>query len=91
MARLIAARDKLAVVQHYQKIAACNLAARPHFYFRDLGGYLANLADLWKMEVYALARHLNDDLYGREVVPAGSIAIKPSAFAFVRISFQSIM
>lgn len=47
--------------------------------YGDLGGYLANLADLWKMEVYELAQYLNDAVYGREVIPAGSIRIKPSA------------
>ncbi len=47
--------------------------------YGDLGGYLANISDLWKMEVYELASYLNDSVYGREVIPAGSISIKPSA------------
>jgi NAD+ synthase (glutamine-hydrolysing) len=47
--------------------------------YGDLGGYFACLADLWKMEVYALARHLNDAVYGREVIPRGSLDIVPSA------------
>lgn len=47
--------------------------------YGDLGGYLANIADLWKMEVYALGRHLNDVVYGREVIPAGIFTVKPSA------------
>lgn len=47
--------------------------------YGDLGGFLANLADLWKGEVYALAKFLNEEIYQREVIPAGTIKIKPSA------------
>jgi NAD+ synthase (glutamine-hydrolysing) len=47
--------------------------------YGDLGGWLANLADLWKTEVYALARHLNKQVFGREVIPRGSLDIVPSA------------
>lgn len=47
--------------------------------YGDLGGFLANLADLWKGEIYALAEFLNRDIYGREVIPAGTVKIKPSA------------
>jgi NAD+ synthase (glutamine-hydrolysing) len=47
--------------------------------YGDLCGYLANLADLWKGEVYALAHYLNGSVYGREVIPRGSIDIVPSA------------
>ncbi|MCE9614160.1 MAG: NAD(+) synthase [Lentisphaerae bacterium] len=47
--------------------------------YGDLGGYLANLADLWKMEVYALAAHLNERLFGRVVIPPGTLALTPSA------------
>ncbi len=47
--------------------------------YGDLCGYLANIADLWKGEVYELARHLNSAIYKRQVVPEGSISIKPSA------------
>ncbi|HKP94716.1 MAG TPA: NAD(+) synthase [Fibrobacteria bacterium] len=47
--------------------------------YGDLGGYLALLGDLWKNEVYALGRHLNEDVFGREVIPEGSFAIVPSA------------
>ena len=47
--------------------------------FDDLAGYLANLADLWKMEVYALANHLNSEVFGRQVIPQGSIDVTPSA------------
>jgi len=47
--------------------------------YGDLCGYLANLADLWKGEVYALGQHLNDSVYGRPVIPAGSFDVTPSA------------
>ncbi len=47
--------------------------------YGDLAGYLANIADLWKTEVYALARHLNERVFGREVIPQGCIDLVPSA------------
>jgi NAD+ synthase (glutamine-hydrolysing) len=47
--------------------------------YGDLGGYLANIADLWKTEVYALARHMNTAVFGRTVIPAGSLSVTPSA------------
>ncbi len=47
--------------------------------YGDLGGYLASIGDLWKQEVYALARHLNAQVFGREVIPAGSLTVTPSA------------
>lgn len=47
--------------------------------YGDLGGFLANLADLWKGEIYALAEFLNKEVYRREVIPQGTIKIKPSA------------
>jgi NAD+ synthase (glutamine-hydrolysing) len=47
--------------------------------YGDLGGFLALLADLWKGEVYALGRHLNDAVFGNPVIPEGSFEIVPSA------------
>jgi NAD+ synthase (glutamine-hydrolysing) len=47
--------------------------------YGDLGGYLANIADLWKGEVYALGRHLNALAPDRETIPEGSFAVVPSA------------
>jgi NAD+ synthase (glutamine-hydrolysing) len=47
--------------------------------YGDLGGYLACIADLWKTQVYELADHLNQDVFGRELIPRGSINIVPSA------------
>jgi NAD+ synthase (glutamine-hydrolysing) len=47
--------------------------------YGDLGGWLANIADLWKGEVYALARHLNEQVYGRPVISEGVFTVTPSA------------
>lgn len=47
--------------------------------YGDLGGYLANIADLWKGEVYALGRYLNDVVFDRPVIPRGSFEVTPSA------------
>lgn len=47
--------------------------------YGDLGGYLATIADLWKGEVYAVGRYLNESVYGREVIPEGVFSVTPSA------------
>lgn len=47
--------------------------------YGDSAGFLAATADLWKHQVYDLARYLNEHVFGREVVPQGSIDIIPSA------------
>ena len=47
--------------------------------YGDCAGVLAATADLWKFQVYELAHYLNDEIYGREVVPQGIIDIVPSA------------
>lgn len=47
--------------------------------YGDLGGYLANIADLWKGEVYEMARYLNSQVFDEAVIPEGTIKIKPSA------------
>lgn len=47
--------------------------------YGDLGGYLAGIADLWKTEVYALARDLNAEVYAAEAIPDGSLGLVPSA------------
>ncbi len=47
--------------------------------YGDLGGYLANIADLWKGEVYELGRYLNNTVFQRAVIPEGSFAVVPSA------------
>lgn len=47
--------------------------------YGDQAGFLAALADLWKYQVYDLARYYNDVIYNREVIPQGIIDIVPSA------------
>jgi NAD+ synthase (glutamine-hydrolysing) len=45
----------------------------------DTLGGLALIGDLYKMEVFALARYLNADIFGREVIPEAIITKAPSA------------
>ncbi len=47
--------------------------------YGDMAGFLAALGDLWKTEVWELARCYNCEIFGREVIPQGSIDIVPSA------------
>jgi len=47
--------------------------------YGDLSGYLANLADLWKTEIYQLADYLNREVFRSQVIPKGSFDIVPSA------------
>ncbi|MDD3114174.1 MAG: NAD(+) synthase [Anaerovibrio sp.] len=47
--------------------------------YGDQSGFLCALADLWKYQVYDMARYLNDEVYGREVIPQATIDIVPSA------------
>ena len=41
--------------------------------YGDVNGAVAPIADLYKTQVFALARHLNDTVFGREVVPRNLI------------------
>jgi NAD+ synthase (glutamine-hydrolysing) len=47
--------------------------------YGDSAGFLAATGDLWKHQVYDLARYLNEKIFHREVVPQGSIDVVPSA------------
>ena len=47
--------------------------------YGDAAGFLSALADLWKFQVYALARYMNEKIFRREVIPQGIIDIVPSA------------
>ncbi len=47
--------------------------------YGDLGGYLANIADLWKGEVYELGRYLNEQVFDHPVIPEGIFTLTPSA------------
>ncbi|MEM8558519.1 MAG: NAD+ synthase [Bacteroidota bacterium] len=46
--------------------------------YGDMSGGLAVLSDVFKQEVYALARHINDRA-GREIIPENTITKPPSA------------
>lgn len=47
--------------------------------YGDQAGFLCPLADLWKHQVYALGRYLNESVFEREVIPEGIFKIIPSA------------
>ena len=47
--------------------------------YGDQSGFLSALADLWKYQVYDLARYLNESVYKHEVIPQETIDIVPSA------------
>ena len=47
--------------------------------YGDLAGFLAVTGDVWKTDVYALARYMNESIFQREVIPRGSIDVVPSA------------
>jgi len=49
--------------------------------YGDVNGAIAPIADLYKTQVFALARHLNEQVYGREVIPENLLdgSIVPSA------------
>ena len=47
--------------------------------YGDLAGFLAATGDVWKTDVYALARYMNETVFQREVIPQGSIDVVPSA------------
>ena len=47
--------------------------------YGDEAGFLSALADLWKYQVYDLARYMNEEIFKHEVIPQGIIDIVPSA------------
>lgn len=47
--------------------------------YGDMNGALAIIGDLYKQEVYELAKWLNESYYGREVIPEVIIQKEPSA------------
>ncbi|MDZ7772115.1 MAG: NAD+ synthase [Balneolaceae bacterium] len=47
--------------------------------YGDMAGALGVIADLYKMEVYEMARWLNREHYGREVIPRAVLEKAPSA------------
>lgn len=47
--------------------------------YGDLAGYLANIADLWKTEVFEMAVYLNAEVFNGELIPPRVMEIPPSA------------
>lgn len=47
--------------------------------YGDMAGGVSLLADLYKLQVYALARHINESVFQREVIPKAIIDKEPSA------------
>lgn len=83
-ARDRSARILAAVAAAFGGVFTCNankseLTVGYSTLYGDLGGYLANIGDLWKQEVYAIARLVNDQVYGFEAIPQGTLDIVPSA------------
>lgn len=48
-------------------------------FYGDIAGCLAIIGDLWKHQVYALGRYLNDIIYKRQVIAEDVFTITPSA------------
>ena len=47
--------------------------------YGDIAGYLTPIGDLWKGQVYTIARCLNEKVFQREVIPSGIFTVTPSA------------
>ena len=47
--------------------------------YGDLAGFFAVLGDLWKTEIWELAAYYNQEIFGAEIIPQGSIDLVPSA------------
>ncbi len=47
--------------------------------YGDNAGFFAALADLWKYQIYGLAKYMNEEVFKKEVIPQGTIDIIPSA------------
>lgn len=47
--------------------------------YGDIAGYLAPIGDLWKGQVYAVARYMNAHGFSRPVIPEGIFTVTPSA------------
>ncbi|MBP3191169.1 NAD+ synthase [Natronogracilivirga saccharolytica] len=47
--------------------------------YGDMAGGLSILSDIYKTEVYAISRWLNDQFFGREIIPENTISKPPSA------------
>jgi NAD+ synthase (glutamine-hydrolysing) len=47
--------------------------------YGDQSGFLAPLSDLWKHDIYAMARHYNEEVFGKEIIPQATLDVVPSA------------
>ncbi|MEG6585563.1 NAD(+) synthase [Dendrosporobacter sp. 1207_IL3150] len=47
--------------------------------YGDQAGFFAALADLWKHQIYDLARYMNEFVFEQEIIPQETIDIVPSA------------
>ncbi len=78
------ARILAAAAAAFGGVVACNankseLTIGYSTLYGDIIGWLALLGDLWKGDIYAVARYLNREIYRREVIPQGCFEIVPSA------------
>lgn len=48
-------------------------------FYGDICGVLAPIGDLWKHDVYALGRYLNEHIFKRQVIPDEIFTMRPSA------------
>ncbi len=48
-------------------------------FYGDICGAVAPIGDLWKHDVYALGRYLNDKVFARPVIPEEIFTMRPSA------------
>ncbi len=48
-------------------------------FYGDICGALAMIGDLWKHQVYALGRYLNEEVFKDEIIPNEIFTIRPSA------------
>lgn len=57
----------------------CEMTVGYSTLYGDQAGFFAALADLWKHQIYDLARYMNEHVYRSEVIPRGIIELVPSA------------
>lgn len=48
-------------------------------FYGDICGAMAMIGDLWKHQVYALGKYLNEEIYHDNIIPEEIFTIKPSA------------
>lgn len=48
-------------------------------FYGDIAGAIAMIGDIWKFQVYALGKYLNNQIFKREIIPNDIFTIRPSA------------